>query len=556
MEIVTIVWGYKILSAIKSIHLVPTQCACVVLNKNPLANHFFFQVARRVEMNDSNDTISTEEFEFEEVDLWLRVLHVLILLLLLLASLLGNSVVLLLVFCNKSLQYRSVLCSLGLVVADMVIVLSWSLTGIGSASAGKFPFQEEGCSILGLILNVAVYARWCTVALITLERFCNILFPFFYLKWSKPLLIVLVILSWLIPLATTSPWMAGVGEYIFRIRFSSCTIFCGPDRACFLFYITLYGTYVVIGGLLPMILYLSLCIIGQRKHYRMKHIAMGTFDCTTDPESQNAETTNNSGTKGKLEGSASSNRQETSSIPRTGSSSSSSSSNNSSNSTTSSNSSSLGYNSKSGSDSSSGAKKKILVTFFMIFINVFLTQLPIYITSALRSQQKIYNSIPLWLRFIFVYIYLLGSVLDPLLIIRNTDFRDSIKKFLRRKVANTQSENVRSVLLDFAKMSSFLEMPPSTSRRNTRRFSCPSTTIQKRATMSPPAITKARSFDGYVYSEQETGFRVPMTLPNLILSTHRETTTTQSQSEVAKGEEIITTLDGPRLHILKETQET
>ena len=459
-------------------------------------------------MNESNATTPTEDPEDLEFELWLRVLHVVILLLLLLASITGNSLVLLLVICNKSLQYRSVISSLGLVIADMIIVLSWSLTGIGGTSAGQCPFGEEGCSILGAVMSVGIYARWCTVALITFERFCSIVFPFFYLKWSKPLLIVLVIFSWLIPLATIFPWLAGVGRYVYRLRYTSCTIFCDSDRACFQFYITLYGTFVTIGGILPMILYLLMCIIGQRKHYRMKHISLGTFDTppAQDPESQNTQSTNDSSSiKERLNSNASSStssKQDSSVIPG-------SSTNNS-----------ISSKSKSDSDSNSGAKKKILTTFFMIFINVCSTQLPLYIISALRSKEDIYNSIPLWLHLVFVHIYLLGSVLDPLLIIRNTDFRDTIKKVLRRKTANTQSVSVKGVLLDFAKMSSLLEMTPNTGRRNMRRFSCPSTIIQKRAAMQQPVISKARSCDGYVYNEQETG--LPMTIPSLILTACKE----------------------------------
>ncbi len=453
-------------------------------------------------MNESNTT--TIEENFDDVELWLRVLHALILLLLLIASIVGNCLVLLLVICNRSLQYRSVISSLGLVAADMIIVLSWSITGIGSAAAGQCPFGEAGCSLLGAILSVAIYARWCTVALITFERFCSIVFPFFYLKWSKLLLIILVILSWLIPMATILPWLGGVGVYVYRLRYTSCIVFCDSDQACFQFYITLYGAFLAIGGILPTILYFSMCIIGQRKHYKMKHIAMGTHRTQTN-DLENPSTNTDSTKDSQSNCSTTHLKMNSSSSTETSV-------------KTSNTSNSISSKSNSGSDSlgnSSGAKKKILTTFFMIFINVFLTQLPIYVTSALRSQEHIYNSIPLWLNFTFVYIYLLGSVLDPLLIIRNKDFRDTIKKVIRRRSASTQSANVRGILLDFAKMSTLLEMTPNTAgRRGMRRYSCPSTTIQKRAAV--PIISKARSFDGYVYNEKDT--RLSMTLPSMILA--------------------------------------
>lgn len=417
-----------------------------------------------------NASLNHTDESFEEVDSWLRILHGTTLSVLLLASVTGNTLVLLLVGLNRSLQYRSVLCSLELVVADMLIAVAWATQGLGNVGTNKCPFGPTGCSILGIVTSIAVYARWCIVALITLERFCSIVCPFCYMKWSKPLLITLSIFCWAIPIAlTTIPWLAGLGVYRFRLHYSSCAITCDPDDVtCFRFYISLYGIFVGVGGVLPMLLYFTMCVIGQRNSYKLRHIQLGRHSPRTDSsEDGKPGGGGGGGGDGSNDGSRDSSTTTTSTSP-------------------------------SSTSSSSILDRKILFTFFMIFMNVFLTQLPIYITSALRSNEETYDDIPLPLHLIFVNIYLLGSVLDPLLIMRNRDFKDVFQKIIRRR--RSQGTSVSTALLDFVKLSSLLEVTPNAGSRR-RRNSCPGTVL-RRVPTTPP-IAKARSYDGCMSWDRE-----------------------------------------------------
>lgn len=196
-----------------------------------------------------------------------------------------------------------------------------------------------------------------------------------------------------------------------------------------------------------MILYFLLCIIGHRKAYKMKHITLGTFKASSVEEGE--------GTQRNEQNQESPNTSNSYSKPR--------------------------LDSRSSSSSWGGPlEKKILITFFMIFVNIFVTQLPIYTTSALRSSEEIYTKIPLVVHFIFVHIYLLGPVLDPLLIMRNKDFRDVIlRRWKRRQAQRSQRSSVTNTLFEIAKISSLLDMQHThmaSSRRNIRRNSCPSTT--------------------------------------------------------------------------------
>lgn len=426
---------------------------------------------------------------FEDVEVWERVLHGTNLTILLLATVAGNSFLLVLVLSHKTLQSRSVLISLSLVAADLLITVAWSIQGLANVIAGSCPFGEVGCTILGALTNIGIYARWCIIALITVERFCKILFPFCYARYSKPLLIILSILCWVIAITTAViPTLAGAGTFMFRLEYSSCIATCGSNSSdgCLQFYIVLYGLFLSIGGILPMILYFMLCIIGHRKAYKMKHIQLGTFTAAAGESAVGQSSTGGSATR---EIATATGGENTTTLPKSSKQESTGSEETSS-------------TSRSSSSSWGGAlEKKILITFFMIFVNVFVTQLPIYTTSALRSSEETYSKIPIAVHLLFVQIYLLGSVLDPMLIMRNKDFRDVILRMWRRRQAKQrlQQSSISSTLLDFAKVSSLLDVRFAGSRVGARRNSCPSTM----QTTFVRKLAKARSLGGSLNEEDE-----------------------------------------------------
>ena len=371
---------------------------------------------------------STEQpKDFTDVAVWLRSLHGVVIVLLMTASVIGNSLVLFLIM---KLRRKSFVVSLGLVAADLVITLDWSTQSLGNVISGYYPFSDEGCSIMGAVQTVAIHARWCTVVLISIDRFCYILFPFWYKKWNKPLLITLTVMSWITPSAMLVPWLAGFGKYEFRLEHSSCSINCGSDKPCLKYYSFMYGFFVCIGGFLPTVLYLSLCIFGQRIAYRMKNMHLGTV--TNPISTSNKEIC--------PEQSSPSSKESTSS---------------------------------SLTSSRWKSERKALITFLMTFINIFFTQLPILITSILRNNKSIYEKIPLWVHFIAIYIYLLGAVLDPLLIMRNKYFKEIINKRLRkRRTMNNVQKN--KTLIAIFRIGSLQDVRSVNNVSNKRRNSLPS----------------------------------------------------------------------------------
>ena len=94
-------------------------------------------------------------------------------------------------------------------------------------------------------------------------------------------------------------------------------------------------------------------------------------------------------------------------------------------------------------------------------------------------------------------------MLDPLLIMRNKDFRDVILRRWKRRQAQrlqqSSASTVNSTLLEFAKVSSLLDVRFTGNRVGARRNSCPSTM----QTTFVRKITKARSIGGSLDEEEE-----------------------------------------------------
>ena len=377
--------------------------------------------------------------DFSDSPMWLRITHGSLLALLLTASIAGNCVVLGAVTLHKKLQQRSFIASLGLVVADLVLASTSAAQGIASVAVGYAPFGEIGCTVFGTVTSMAISARWCFVATIIFDRFCSIFFPFWYRKRSKEILIALNILSWLSAFIIIIPGLSGFGSFEFSLEQSACLISCRSDRACFIYYALMFGFFLCIGSIFPVVLYLILCLIGIRKAHKTKNIKLGKFDA--EMESTASFTYTNPSVaatpQNLLEVVEDDHRKMSICSMATIASSTSGQPK-----------SPQGFNSHS-------SEVKAIKTFFMIFVNVLTTQLPIYVFSLLRSSRSLYDSIPLYAHLLILHVYLLGIALDPLLILKNQEVRQVLKSSMKKRAArNFNKTNTAILLLEMAKMSS------------------------------------------------------------------------------------------------------
>ena len=333
---------------------------------------------------------SFEHDNFDDVPTWLVALHGIVLSLLLLCSVVGNATVILLVIFHKNLHYRSIVVSLGLVAADSLVALEWNLSGLASTIAGEWPLGDVACTVFGTLHLCLLYVRWLEILAVTLDRFFIILSPFNYYQYSKPLQVLLTILAWIIPITIISTATAlQVGVFRFRLTMTTCSIDCLGTNPCFSFYLGVFAVFVVVGGVIPTVLYSIMYCIGRRKRSSMKH-ALGTQEVETE-----SSTTSSADSLGG-------------SIPQP-----------------------VRIPSKHNAKLKD-SDKRALITFFIIFVTLLVTQIPIFITSGALRNTNIFYQIPLWVHFVAMYAFLLSPVLTPIVIMRNKDFRKAFLSAINR----------------------------------------------------------------------------------------------------------------------------
>lgn len=348
----------------------------------------------------------------DELELWLRIVHGAVGSLLLLCSIFCSCTVLLLVTCNRKLRYPSIVISLGLVVADLVVAIAWLFTLLAHVATGDWSLGDGVCTAFGAILVWMLYVRWSEVAVVTADRFLIVVFPFFtYKKYSKPLMITMTVLAWLVPATlTVIPGAHGFGRIMFRPQLSACSVDCEGDGPCTSFYIALFGLYLIIGGVLPAVLYTSMYCIGLRKRWKYKNRQLGTI---TGPQEFSSSSNSSGYITEDLEGPSLNSDLNHSGLHA--------------------------HNTQSPSTRRRSKlflkprDRRALATIFIIFISMLLTHIPIYIFSSIRSVGDIYESTPLIVHFISLYIFFLGPILDSVIIMRNKDFRDIFTNALRKQ---------------------------------------------------------------------------------------------------------------------------
>ena len=358
-----------------------------------------------------------------EVALWLRVLHGALGSLLLTCSLFCSCTVILIVSFNKKLHYPSVVMSLGLVVADLILAATWIIQVIAYSAAGEWPLGVGGCIHFGLILDWMLCVRWSEIAVVTIDRFLIVVFPFYYKKFSKRLLVAMTIIAWAVPAVLVMPSAFGVGKQMFIPQLSACTVDCEGKNSCIGFYSFIFVLLKLVGGVLPMILYTTMYCIGFRKRRKHNNRRLGTISShgsTTASKTahshsvgerwaNNSNISNGQHNQVRMDsgnGIASTTAQESERAP-----------------------SPAELHSRRFQIPNT-QERNALITIFIIFISMILTHAPLYSTSIFTCIGSI--SIPIIVHYTATYIFLVGVILDSIIIMRNNDFREVLVRLVRK----------------------------------------------------------------------------------------------------------------------------
>ena len=202
---------------------------------------------------------------------WLRGLHATAAMALMLTSLVGNALVAVLVVRYKELHYRSIFASMGAVVVNISYSLFTNPQVLAGSVTGQWPFGETACSVLGFASVSLFYVRWLNTCLIALDRFLNVVAPFFYERHSKAFLIVLTAVVWTLPFISVIPTFWFGGGFAYRPTLMFCAQTCpDDDLTCVHIFVAMFGAYLVVGVLVPTFLYLYLYCLGLKKRWSMK----------------------------------------------------------------------------------------------------------------------------------------------------------------------------------------------------------------------------------------------------------------------------------------------
>ena len=339
-------------------------------------------------LNDSNssdnNSLNASCYSLKTTPKAAEILHTVVLGSIVAISLLANGLVLLLVSRYKQLRTRSVMVSLSVVAVDILLTVTYTLPILVTAALQRWPFDFAGCVIFGGTSFQFLMTRWLIMALLCIDRFSTVRFPFSYKRYSKYILVALTALAWVIPFMFALPTFSnsGFGPADLRENLPTCFVTCKPGgRVCQLFYLFYFTTIFFLGSAVPIGLYSWLYY--QARRLRPTVLVLGHV--TTQVAS------------GAVVRRPVSQYQ----LP--------------------------------------SREWRALVTFALIMVTVLVTGLPAYTLQLVRTVSlDAHCRIPIYVHYLITELLLSASALDPFVIMRTKDFRTCIKLLFCGRMAHTE----------------------------------------------------------------------------------------------------------------------
>ena len=339
-------------------------------------------------------------YDLESVSRPILGLHGFFIAVIVLVTLTGNGVVLSLVVKYRSLRSRSTIATVSLVVADVLWGLCYHFPAFVSVAAVGWPFGgDEGCAAFGLLSFEFLVTRWLVMAVVCFDRFCTVRFPFKYDRHSKYVITLLTAAAWILPfLASFFPQVVKFSHESFRPNVPTCLYGCADsDKLCRFYYALVISLSFVLGAILPLLLYVWL--YKRARSLKWPRVEMGHTN-----QQHTAQQTRD----GVREDSTPSIRQQHEGPIR---------------------------------------DLQAYATFILIVVTLVVTALPAYTSQIFRSADyDNWCKIPIIVHFVIQWIFLSSTALDPLVIMRDRDFRHCLKdmfcyKRWRRGIVDAPAES-------------------------------------------------------------------------------------------------------------------
>ena len=170
--------------------------------------------------------------------------------------------------------------------ANVVASLGFGIGIFLSSATRSWPLGYAGCQLLAFLVFYPLLARWFTLGMLSVDRFCRVFFPFFYKRHSKIVLKLLLFLPWIVVLPYNILSFTGVAaKFGFSILFPMCfTQFrCDGSVVCRIFTIGHFVLGLSCGGIMPIVLFTIL-------YFKSRSLLRATQSMTMSNEQQTAET--------------------------------------------------------------------------------------------------------------------------------------------------------------------------------------------------------------------------------------------------------------------------
>ena len=294
----------------------------------------------------------------------------------------GNVAVIFLVLKDKRLRYRSVIAGLSIVFVDLLLSIFYHGIILTNTLMRGWSYGEESynsCRTYGILTTYLLYVRWIALNVIVTDRFLTVKFPFQYERHSRVILVTITVLLWLVPAILAGFFALPIVGVTFRANVPTCLPSCNNtdyQLLCKLLNAAALTIVVFFGGVVPPVLY---CWMYHKGRKMRAMYTLGKLSLTV-----------------------------TSGIA-------------------------LRDNTPAQADKSS-REHQALLTLFLIFLSVFLTSLPSYFFLLLRQISICaFFRTPIYFHFVISDIFIISTALDPIILMRNQDFRIALKELICKR---------------------------------------------------------------------------------------------------------------------------
>ena len=199
-----------------------------------------------------------------------------------------NGFVVFLVATHKSLREKTLFLSLQINVSHLVFTLSVLVFVVASAVADKWLLGDIMCQIMGLIQHSAISLRFFLMLVLALDRVFTVFMPFHYdLRYGTRVAIGMSAAAWVISIFRVILPVEGILNcYTYVPAFSFCSVAPSCSRRCAIFAYTVFSTAVLLGGIIPFVLYVVLFCKARRLQRRMRRQSVCSYNINSSNKTE------------------------------------------------------------------------------------------------------------------------------------------------------------------------------------------------------------------------------------------------------------------------------